>query len=256
MKNERSVIGVAAFIFAIGGCVRAADDFEARVYKDAAGKTLPYRILTPKDYDPKQKYPLVFFMHGAGERGNDNQRQLTHGTKLYLTPENRTAFPCFVIAPQVPNNQQWVDTPWSLDAHTMPEKPSEPMRLALELIASVQKEFSIDSKRLYVTGLSMGGFGTWDAIQRNPGMFAAAIPVCGGADDKKADVIVKTPVWCFHGDKDGVVKTIRSRNIIAAIKAAGGSAKYTEYPGVGHDAWNKAYAEPELLKWLFAQKLP
>src|SRR5437868_5332363 len=145
----------------IASAVQSADEFEARTYKDEAGKTLPYRLLAPKDYDAKKSYPLVLFLHGAGERGTDNQRQLVHGTKVFLTPENRTAFPCFVIAPQCPNNLQWVDTPWGNDSHVMPEKPTEPMRLALETIAALQKEFRIDGKRLYVTGLSMGGFGAW-----------------------------------------------------------------------------------------------
>jgi predicted peptidase len=103
-------------------------------------------------------------------------------------------------------------------------------------------------------GVSMGGFGAWDVVTRHPDKFAAAAPICGGADENKAPLIARLPVWTFHGDKDGVVKTKRSRNMIEALKKAGSTAKYTEYPGVGHDSWNKAFAEPELLPWLFAQK--
>lgn len=242
-------------VFACAG--RCAEDpFEAKMYKDAAGKTLPYRLLKPLDYDPKQKYPLVIFFHGVGESGHDNARQVGNGIRVFATEENRKKFPCFLAAPQCESGLMWVNTPWTLPEHVQPEKPSEPMRLAMEMCESLEKEFSIDTKRLYITGLSFGGFGAWDAITRYPDVFAAAIPVCGGADEHKAPLVAKLPIWAFHGDKDGVVKTIRSQHMIEAIKKAGGNPKYTEYPGVGHDSWNKAYAEPELLPWLFAQKKP
>jgi len=131
------------------------------------------------------------------------------------------------------------------------------MQSTIELIGALQKEFAaIDPKRLYVTGLSMGGFGTWDLISRLPKKFAAAVPICGGADEAQAAAIAKVPVWVFHGGNDDVVKTVRSRNIVAALKAAGGAPKYTEYPGVGHGSWDQAYGEAELFPWLFSQKLP
>jgi predicted peptidase len=242
-----SLIGFVAF------AALAADDFEAREYKDAAGKVLPYRLLKPLNYDAQKKYPLVFFMHGAGERGKDNKNQLKHVVMAFAKPENREKFPCFVIAPQCPGDKKWCEVPWDGDAHTMPAQPSEPMRLAMEAIAGLQKEFGIDGKRLYAMGLSMGGFGTWDALSRYPDQFAAGVPMCGGADEAKAAVLAQIPAWDFHGGNDGVVKTKRSRNITEAIKKAGGEPKYTEYPGVGHDCWSKAIAEPELLPWLFAQ---
>ncbi|HEY3322570.1 MAG TPA: prolyl oligopeptidase family serine peptidase [Planctomycetota bacterium] len=248
----KTLVLVCSMLLVVG-TLRAADELEARVYKDAAGKTLPYRLLQPKNYDAKQSYPLVLFLHGAGERGTDNSKQTMHGVKLFTTEENRAKSPCFLAVPQCPNNEQWVSVPWGADSHTMPEKPSEPMRLALELVAALQKEFSVDAKRLYVTGLSMGGYGAWDCIQRNPQMFAAAVPVCGGADDTKGALIAKIPVWAFHGAKDTVVKTKRSQNIIAAMKAAGGDPKYTEVPNVGHNAWDEAYKQPTI-EWLFAQK--
>jgi predicted peptidase len=130
------------------------------------------------------------------------------------------------------------------------------LKLSLEILASVQKEFSIDSHRLYVMGLSMGGYATWDVTTRHPEMFAAAVPVCGGGDEKEAGKIKNLPIWAFHGGSDPVVKTVRTRNMIVAIKEAGGNPKYTEYPGVGHDSWTPAFKEPELLPWLFAQKRP
>ena len=233
---------------------RQADDWEKREQKDAKGAKLSYRLFKPKAAAGKEKLPLVLFLHGAGERGEDNEAQLKHAVKYFVAAQ--TQFPCYIAAPQCPAKAQWVDTPWGNPKHTMPAQPSDPMRLALEMIAALEKEFPIDSKRLYVTGLSMGGFGTWDVIQRNPKKWAAAVPVCGGADDALAPVIAKIPVWVFHGGNDDVVKTARSRNITEALKKAGGSPKYTEYPGVGHGCWDQAYQEKELLPWLFAQKLP
>ena len=127
-------------------------------------------------------------------------------------------------------------------------------RLTLELLDALPKEFSIDRKRIYVSGLSMGGYGTWDILARRPEHFAAAAPVCGGADEATAAKIAKIPVWAFHGAKDTVVKPSRSQNMIAALKKAGGTPKYTEYPDEGHGSWCPAYRNPELFKWLFAQK--
>src|SRR5207244_7702516 len=120
--------------------------------------------------------------------------------------------------------------------------------------AALQKEFSIDPKRLYITGLSMGGYGTWDLISRHPELFAAAAPICGGGDEDQAEKIAKLPIWIFHGAKDQAVPVERSRNMVTALKKAGGEPKYTEYPDVGHDSWVRAYKDPELFAWLFAQK--
>jgi predicted peptidase len=243
-------------VLAAAGPVTAgpADVMEARVFKDAQGKALPYRLFKPAGADAKQRLPLVLFLHGAGERGDDNQAQLKHGVWSFVKPESQSMHPCFVVAPQCAGNDKWADVEWGAPSHTQAEKPAESMRLVLELVPALLKEFPVDPKRLYVTGLSMGGYGTWDLVMRQPAVWAAAVPVCGGADDSKAALIAKVPVWVFHGGNDGVVKTARSRGIVEALKQASGAPKYTEYPGVGHDSWNKAYVEPELLTWLFAQK--
>jgi predicted peptidase len=232
---------------------KPADLMEKKEYK-ADGKTLPYRLLKPDNYDPKKKYPLVIFLHGAGERGSDNTKQLIHGVGDFCKEANRKEYPCFLIAPQCPDGKKWVEVDWSADSHKMPKEPSESMRLLLELIPQLQKEFSIDDKRIYVTGLSMGGYGTWDLVARRPDLFAAAIPICGGADETTAAKIAKLPIWVFHGDKDGAVKVSRSRNMVEALKKAGGDPKYTEYKGVGHDSWTQTYADPKVMKWLFSQK--
>lgn len=231
-----------------------ADAPEPRVFTGDDGNKLPYLLLKPAGYDPAKKYPLVLFYHGAGERGDDNRSQWKNGVPVFQSPENREKYPCFVVAPQCPAGKQWVDVPWGADSEVQPEEPSETMKLSLEILDAVRKEFPIDSDRIYVCGLSMGGFATWDVIARHPGLFAAAVPVCGGGDEKTAAKIKDLPIWAFHGGADNVVKTIRSRNMIAALKEAGGSAKYTEYEGVGHNSWDKAFNDPELLKWMFEQK--
>jgi predicted peptidase len=232
-----------------------ADDFEPLVFQDN-NQSLPYRLCKPAGYDPQKQYPLVLFLHGAGERGTDNQAQLRHVARTFAAKENQLKFPCFVVAPQCPSNAKWVEVNWSADSNRQPEQPSQPMALAIKLLAELQKKYSIDSKRLYVIGLSMGGFGTWDAISRYPDLFAAAVPICGGGDETRAAAIARIPVWVFHGGNDGTVKTIRSRNMVAALQKAGGQPKYTEYAGVGHGCWARAAQEPELLPWLFAQKRP
>lgn len=217
--------------------------------------TLPYRLMTPANPKPGQKYPLVIFLHGAGERGNDNNVQLVHGVKEFANANAREKFPCFLIAPQCPTGKRWVEVDWSAKQHDMPPKPSEPLNWLLALLEQMKKEKPIDTDRIYVTGLSMGGFGTWDLLSRHAEMIAAAVPVCGGGDETKAPVMKGVPIWVFHGAKDTAVIPARSRNMVEAVKKAGGTIKYTEYPEVGHDSWNKAYADPELLPWLFAQKL-
>jgi predicted peptidase len=231
----------------------AADDYQPFVYKNGDNQSLPYRLLKPKDYDPHKKYPLVLFLHGAGERGADNKAQLQHVVWVFATKENREKYPCFVLVPQCPPDHKWCDVDWFASTHKTPEKPSGPMAMTMKVIAQLEKDYSIDTKRRYVMGLSMGGYGAWDAISRYPEMFAAAVPICGGGDESKAPLIARIPVWVFHGDKDGAVKVERSRNMVAALKKAGGSPKYTEYPGVGHDSWVPAAKEPELLPWLFRQ---
>jgi predicted peptidase len=227
---------------------------EKRTYEDARGKKLPYRLLKPDNYDPKSKYPLVLFLHGAGERGDDNEKQLVHGVPEFAREENRKKYPCFLAAPQCPQGAKWVEVDWSADSQVQPDEPSEPLRLALALVGALQGEFSIDPGRIYVTGLSMGGYGTWDAAMRRPDLFAAAVPVCGGADETKAERIARMPVWVFHGAKDPAVRVARSDRMVAALIKAGGNPGYTRYPAEGHASWGPAYRDPELFKWLFAQK--
>ncbi|MCY2929043.1 MAG: alpha/beta hydrolase-fold protein [Planctomycetota bacterium] len=253
-----SVIGPMVAAMAGGTAARAVDPapvtFEQRVFasKANAGESLPYVVAKPADWDAKKTYPLLVFLHGAGERGDDNQAQLKWGRE-WMEKAVRE-FHAVVVAPQCPPDARWVEADWSQKTTAMPKEPSRPMRLLFELLGGVEKEFSVDPARRYVAGLSMGGYGTWDALCRRPGYFAAGVPICGGGDENQAKAIVKIPVWVFHGAKDSVVPVVRARNMVAALKKAGGTPKYTEYPDVDHFSWVPAFAEPDLLKWLFAQK--
>ena len=231
-----------------------ADDYEARTFTAADGGTLGYRLLAPKTVEAGKKYPLVLFLHGAGERGTDNAAQLKHGAPLFAKPEVREKFPCFVLAPQCPPEKTWSAVKGWTGPNTYEEQPTEPMKLALGALDAVLKEFPVDTDRLYVTGLSMGGYGTWDLVTRSPGRWAAAAPVCGGGDAARIAVAKAVPVWAFHGVLDSAVPVVRTREMIAALEKAGGKPMYSEYPYVNHDSWSNAYGEPELLPWMFAQK--
>ena len=229
------------------------DRYEGRQHKQG-DFVLPYRLLKPKDYDPKQKYPVVLFLHGGGERGTDNQKQLIHGLNDFAADDIMAKYPAFVVAPQCPEGKRWVEVDWSADSHVLPEQPSIPLAASLDLLDALAKEFSIDANRVYITGLSMGGYGVWDALAREPERFAAAAVICGGGDPAHAEKMKGIPIWAFHGDEDTTVKPHRSREMIAAIKAAGGQPKYTEYPTTGHHSWAQTYSNPELYEWLFSQK--
>ena len=236
-----------------------SQEFEPHTFTAKSGIVLPYRLLVPPSSPDAQKpdtrFPLLLFLHGAGERGTNNTAQLVHGTKLYLDAANRAKFPCYVIAPQCPEGKQWANMPWSTPKGTQPAEPSEPMKAVLELLDASMATMKIDPQRIYVTGLSMGGYGTWDLITRFPDRFAAAAPICGGGDETVAPRAVKSPIWAFHSDDDSVVPVSRTRNMVAALRAAGGTPKYFEYWGLGHNSWGKAYSEPEFLPWMFAQTL-
>jgi predicted peptidase len=262
MLNRRELLRTAFLIMMLLGtspifCQEAdlASHFETMQYKDESGNILLYRLLMPKNIEEQHRYPLVLFLHGIGERGDDNEAQLKWGAKNFATDENMEKYPCFVAVPQCPLNDLWVALQELSPSYSMIEKPTEAMRMALELVEALQREFpQIDPKRIYVIGLSMGGFGTWDAVQRKPDLFAAAVPICGGGDVTKAEQIAKVPIWAFHGAEDRLVIPKWSRDMIKAIQEAGGNPKYTEYPGIGHQSWIKAYSDPELLSWLFSKK--
>jgi len=240
---------------------RASQDVE--MFQDRAitlgGTEYHFRVFTPKGWTRKKKAPVILFLHGAGERGDDNLAQ----TKVGIGPilRQQDTLPFIVVLPQCPRNRWW----------TEPDMQAQ----ALKALDQTVKEFNGDPQRTYLTGLSMGGYGSWIMAADNPSLFAAVAVVCGGvrppprvnvpqpsnglaaAADPYAAVaakIAKTPVWIFHGGADPVVPVSESRKMAEAIKAAGGNVRYNEYEGIGHNSWDRAYGEPEIFKWLRAQK--
>jgi predicted peptidase len=230
---------------------------EAKEYKAPTGKTLKYRLLKPADPEPGKTYPLVLFLHGAGERGTDNTRQLVWfwdaKKPTVLSRPEVAAAKAFVVIPQCPDGAQFVNVPWAKGSYQSPAV-SETLQLTLDLVDSLIKELPVDPDRVSVVGMSMGGYGAFDAIQRRPDLFAAAVPICGAGDLSKAKSIAHIAVWAFHGEKDTAVPVAGSREMVAALKSAGATPRYTEYPGVGHNSWSPAFEEKEFWSWIFAQK--
>ncbi|MFW6457664.1 MAG: prolyl oligopeptidase family serine peptidase, partial [Planctomycetota bacterium] len=217
--------------------------------------TMPYRLLMPDNYDPAEKYPLVLCLHGAGGRGSDNRSRGTEAFKALSDRKVREEYPAFLLTPQCPKGERWVDVKGKEGSYSIDEVPmTRPMELVVEILDSVMEEFSVDPNRVYVTGQSMGGHGTWDLVLRHPDRFAAAIPVCGVGDPGEADRIADLPVWAFHGAEDPTVPPSGSRDMIEAIKEAGGDPQYTEYPDVKHFSWKPAWKEDEIVPWLFKQE--
>lgn len=247
------------------GVLEAPESFLAQKFTDSRGHVLPYRMLVPSacraqaetsmhEADSKLM-PLVLLLHGSAERGNDNSAQLRNGVAELLGSRTATArFPCFYVVPQCAKQRRWVEVNWDADRHVLPLAPSVPLSTTMELLDELLVWRPTDPQRVYVVGLSMGGFGVWDLLSRWPERFAAALSICGGADENAVAAARAVPVWAFHGARDPIVPVERSRTAIAALRAAGGTARYTEYPHVGHDSWTYAFAEPDLLPWLFSHR--
>jgi predicted peptidase len=218
-----------------------------------------YRLLRPEPASGNGRsggrHPLVLFLHGAGERGNDNAKQLKYLPTWLADPAVRQRHPCFVLAPQCRMDERWVDVSWA-DAKSTPQPatPTIDLSAVIQALEETITREQVDPARIYLTGLSMGGFGTWDLAARMPNRFAAILPVCGGGNDDVAGRIAALPIWCFHGDADTAVPVERSRSMIAAVKAAGGRPIYSELAGVGHDSWTPAYRDGFVLDWLFSQR--
>lgn len=236
-----------------------AQTFEYKSHSNAAiaNYSMPYRLFIPSDYDPNKSYPLVLFLHGAGERGSDNNLQVTanNGATRWAETENQNKYPCFVLAPQCPGGRQWVNTSWLLGSYSIDNIPvSTEIRMVKDMIDGLKTEYSIDASRLFITGLSMGAYGTWDFILRYPTMFKAAICMAGAGDPTKASLLGTMPIWAFHSNDDGAVPVTGSRDMVNAINALGFNDRsqfYSEYYNQGHFAINTALVEPNLVNWMF-----
>lgn len=219
--------------------------------------TLNYRILKPLDYDPNKQYPLHLVLHGSGERGNDNVSQLIHGGKLFLKKENREEYKSWVIFPQCSKNDRWpsiTSDQWDKTFKNKTIKPNKSLGLVLKLMDRFIEKKQVDKQRIYLSGLSMGGMGTFEMLYRRPEMFAAATPICGNGITQLAEsYATKVPVWIFHGSDDKVVSPKHSLNMAKAIIEAGGSPKMTLYENVSHGSWNNAFEEKDFLKWIHSK---
>jgi predicted peptidase len=234
----------------IGQAQDAVDGFAARVFVGANGARMPYRLFVPDAQQRLRPLPIVIYLHGSGGIGTDNLRQIsggnTNGTHVWVTPQAQARHPAFVVAPQLPNGHRW-------DARG--EDVIAPYAsLVIELLGSLSREFAIDLDRVYLTGQSLGGFGTWDLIAKRPELFAAAVPLCGVGTPSRALAARHVPIWVFHGAKDETVPVAGSREMVAALRAVDSAVKYTEYAEVGHEVWTVAYLERSLPDWFFEQK--
>jgi predicted peptidase len=230
------LLGFAALAFGSAGAL-AAGPAERQIgceLNRTVQVKLKYLLYLPKDYQGKPCWPLMLFLHGAGERGDDLALVAKHG------PPKRIAagddFPMIVVSPQSPKDQWW-----------------QPLELTA-LLDEIVQQYKVDRDRIYVTGLSMGGFGTWALAAYTPNRFAAIAPICGGGERFRMKPIAQLPIWAFHGAKDPVVPLRRSEELVEALKKSGGNPKLTVYPEAGHDSWSETYANPQFYDWLLAQK--
>ena len=230
---------------------------------DGFTQTLNYRLYLPDGYDENKVYPVVIFLHGYGERddgSNTNVAQLNIGMmSQFFNKGFAKDFPCILLAPQCPKNSQWAVQGYK-GSYTIYDKENtdtftQAIRLCKLALDKTAEQYRVDPDRVYVTGLSMGGYGTWNIITHYPDYFAAAAPICGGGDPKRAESLVDIPVWCFHGDKDPTVPVSGSRDMYHAITEAGGEKiNYTEWAGGDHYVWSATYARRDLWEWMFSQK--
>jgi len=223
--------------------------------------TLNYRLLIPKNLKKKGKYPLHLFLHGIGERGNDNKQQLKYIAGLFINQKNRNYYKSYGVFPQCPNDDSWSTRKIIESKDGMRhkfydnKKPTKALSLVIKLMDSLVKTSNVNTERVYATGLSNGGMGTFEMLYRRPDMFAAGVPICGGANPNTAKLFAKkTPVWIFHGAKDDVVHPLYSVKMVEAIIQAGGTPKFTLYDNVNHDSWLNAFKEKDFFKWIYSQK--
>ncbi|MDC1167795.1 alpha/beta hydrolase-fold protein [Flavobacteriaceae bacterium] len=235
-----------------------AQAYEKRVYINQ-NDTLPYRVLLPENYSSKKLYPLLVFLHGAGERGTDNEKQLLHGSNLYTSEIFRKNYPAIVVFPQCPKNSYWASVHKSsskkLEKRFKFKKTLKTFRTQelLELfLYDFEKSYAIDPSKRYLGGLSMGGMGTFELVTRMPNYFAAAFAICGGGNPAWSKTLGKTPFWIFHGDKDNVVSYRFSKRMYRKMKRFNKDTKFTSYKGVNHESWNNAFQETQLFPWVFS----
>jgi len=223
--------------------------------------SINYQVLLPENFDETQQYPLLIFLHGSGERGSDNEKQLTHGGKLFLDSAIRRKFPAIVVFPQCPEDDRWTAAeriPGEKGKNALVfkkgGKPTATMRALVRMTDDFLNKPFVDRKQVYVGGLSMGAMGTYELLRRKPKIFAAAFAICGGDNLANVKKYKHIPLWIFHGGKDDVVSPELSKEIADHLKVIGKEVKFTLYADDNHNSWDSAFAEPQLLPWLFSHK--
>ena len=255
------VLGLAAANGLTALAEQPVDGFIARNYRTSNGEVMPYRLFIPRAYSSRQSYPLIVYLHGGAGNGTDNLRQIsggnTNGSHVWTSASVQREHPSFVLVPQAAAGGTWGGPEAS--------ELSEASQMMLGIIESLEREFQIDKSRLYLTGQSLGGFGTWDVVIRRPNVFAAAIPLCGSGivnqfpfqkiySSTQFEGIKNLPIWAFQGAADATVPVEGPRKTVASLRNIGGKIRYTEYANVGHQVWERAYIEPELSEWMFTQR--
>lgn len=237
----------------------AQEGFVGSTFKSSAG-TLPYQYLAPKDVVSDSLYPVVLFLHGSGERGSDNLKQLTHGGSFFLEEKNRTNYPCHVYFPQCPDTIKWVNYPYETPKYREEDSTSIMMRQLIDFFDWITVQKGVDTKRIYIMGLSMGGYATWELAAHRSSHIAAIVPICGGADTSYAKVLSTIPTRIYHGELDEVISVKRAHEIQEALILHQNELKMLVphelilLPEVHHDSWNNAFQDEQLLSWLFDQR--
>ncbi len=250
------VLTLALAVTCALSCVTSGDGDNA----DFARKTIRvgerefgYRLLEPSKVEEGKSYPLILFLHGAGERGSDNEKQLAYLPRTMAGLRDR--YPCYVVALQCPGNEKWSAVRWSdTSSQAQTPRPTDPLLAAVRAMEATITQYPVDIDRVYLTGLSMGGYGSWDLAMRYPDVFAAVVPICGGGDEKRVHRMAAIPTAVYHGDADKVVPVKRSRTLVERLLKLGSSPNYFELPGVGHNAWALAYKTDKAIGWMFEQR--
>jgi predicted peptidase len=226
----------------------------------AKGDTMPYRLLLPKNYTPGKKYPMIVFLHGSGEKGNNNTTQLANCGYVFLKDSIREKYPAIVVIPQCARRSNWVDDKRVKDSAgkyvlLMPPdaEPTQAMITLQELVKNIIKVYRVNKKQVYIGGLSLGGMGTYDIVKRNPKLFAAAFPICGAADSSIAPKLKYVNWWIFHGANDNAVSPEFDKKMVKTMQDLNIPVTFTLYPNTGHNSWVKAFDEPDLFAWMFSQ---
>ena len=244
------VVLVVAPVLVMAFCMNAV--FELRFWRAPDGLDMAYFLGRPRPLEPGQKYPLLVFLHGVKEEGYGNDNIFKWGRKFMLDAMEKQG--SFVLLPQCPKGHMWApESPLGATRAPMRKRPRRVLQAVFDLIERVEARYPVDPNRVYITGLSMGGDGTWEAIERRPDLFAAAVPICGLGDARQAKRMARVAVWVFQGAHDKALPAKAGRDMVRALRKAGGVAKLTEAKFPGHAVWDLAFDDPKFLEWLYAQ---